>query len=281
VIYPTLSKSIDLYISEVLYYKSDWYERGQKSQLKWWKSKLGSYRLNQVTPSLVKDNLPARSNSTKNRYLTALSCVFNNYYTGDNPVSKIKKFKESRGRVRFLSDTERISLLHHLKNSNHPHIYSIIVLALSTGMRKMEIFKLTKDRVDLSRNLVYLVDTKNNEPRMIPLGGLALELVTQSIDRNPEWCKYVFPTRTYSYYKHTPDAWHRALKAASIKDFTFHCLRHTAASYMAMNGVPILTIAEILGHKDLSTTKRYAHLNIQHLRSTLQGLNNLMFPDSP
>ena len=58
--------------------------------------------------------------------------------------------------------------------------------------------------------------------------------------------------------------WKRALEDAEIKDFRFHDLRHSCASYLAQSGASLLEIADVLGHKQISVTKRYAHLCIEH-----------------
>ena len=59
-------------------------------------------------------------------------------------------------------------------------------------------------------------------------------------------------------------AWDRALKAAGVKSFRFHDLRHSCASALAQNGATLLEIAEVLGHRQLSVTKRYSHLATDH-----------------
>ena len=64
-------------------------------------------------------------------------------------------------------------------------------------------------------------------------------------------------------------SWRTALKSAGIEDFRFHDLRHSSASYLAMNNVSVRTIAEILGHKTLSMVQRYSHLSSEHLRSEI------------
>ena len=71
------------------------------------------------------------------------------------------------------------------------------------------------------------------------------------------------------------------MERAGLVDFRFHDLRHSCASYLAMNGASLAEIAEILGHKTLQMTKRYTHLSTNHLRGVLGNLNDMMFPDSP
>ena len=122
----TLAELIDRYCRDVLPTKPK-NARDQKRQLEWWKTEIGSHALADVTPSLIaqhRDKLASgitshgkpRSPATVNRYMAALSVVFTTAvkewgWMDDNPMRKVTKPKESRGRVRFLSDDERIRLL--------------------------------------------------------------------------------------------------------------------------------------------------------------------------
>jgi integrase len=221
--YPKLSTAIDWYVESILPTKSQSHEKMQTSQLHHWKSQLGHLRLNEVTPKMVNDNLPARGPATCNRYLSAISSVLKQ----DGIIIKFSRYREPRGRVRFLNDDERSRLLDACRKSRSKVLYPMVILALSRGMRKSEILRLTWSQVDLQRGLIYLVDTKNHEPRMIPVGGHALDLIS----RLPHKSKYVFLTRTGEYRRHLADCWYPTLRKANIQDFTFHDLRHTAASY--------------------------------------------------
>jgi integrase len=71
--------------------------------------------------------------------------------------------------------------------------------------------------------------------------------------------------------------WKAALKAAEIKDFRFHDLRHSAASYLAMNGASLAEIAETLGHKTLQMVKRYSHLSEAHTAKVISQLDQRIF----
>ena len=73
--------------------------------------------------------------------------------------------------------------------------------------------------------------------------------------------------------------WYDAVEAAGIEDFRFHDLRHSAASYLAMNGATLAEIAEVLGHKTLQMVKRYAHLSDQHTAAVVERMNKAIFND--
>ena len=143
--YPNLYTSIDRYIESILPTKSQSHEKMQRSQLRYWKSQLGEYRLNQINPEMVHDNLPARGPATCNRYLLAISSVLRQ----DNIIIKLKRYREPKGRVRFLSDDERSRLLDACRKSRSKVLYPLVILAISSGMRKGEILRLKWSQVDL------------------------------------------------------------------------------------------------------------------------------------
>jgi len=89
----------------------------------------------------------------------------------------------------------------------------------------------------------------------------------------------LFPSKNNAKTKpiHLRDPWKKALTAAQIDDFRFHDLRHSAASYLAMNGASLVEIADILGHKTLSMVKRYSHLSEAHTASVVSSMNEKIF----
>jgi integrase len=216
------------------------------------------------------------------RYLAALSHAFTVavrewQWLEENPLRKVRKPPESRGRVRFLSDNERQRLLEVCKTSRNPYLYTVVVLALSTGARKMELMKLTWHDIDLLRGIITLHDTKNKERRALPLAGYALDLMRQHAKVRRLDTSLVFPERTGTKPLSIRDAWKHAVKRAEIPDFRFHDLRHSAASYLVMSGASLAEIAEILGHKTLSMVKRYAHLSEQHTAGVVARMNAVIF----
>ena len=282
----TLAELIDRYVTDVLPTKPK-SMNAQGRQLRWWREHLGYATLAEITPIVLgeaRDKLhKGREPATVVRYMAALSHAFtvavNEWqWLEDNPMRKVRRPKEPRGRVRFLDDDERRRLLDVCKESGCPHLYTIVVLALSTGMRQMEIMNLTWADIDLARGRLVLHETKNGERRAVPLVGHAKELIQQMakvrrLDTNLVFYSDVKPQ--VPVFVRIP--WGKAVKAAELNDFKFHDLRHTAASYLAMNGATLAEIAEILGHKTLQMVQRYAHLSEQHTSKVLSSMNEKMF----
>ena len=266
-----------------------------RHQLDWWKEQLGDYVLADITPSLVseqRDRLLRTQNkrgntntpATVNRYLAALSHAFtiavNEWgWIEDNPLRKVKKGKESRGRVRFLSDDERARLLQACQASTNPYLYPVVIMALSTGMRSGEIMNLTWDDVDLHKGRAILHETKNSERRVVSLAGKALELLKAHARIRRLDTALLFPGKNPAKPMDLRAPWLAALKAAEIEDFRFHDLRHSAASYLAMNGASLAEIAEVLGHKTLQMVKRYSHLSEAHTANVVARMNARIFGD--
>lgn len=289
----TLGEAIDRYFRDILSHRKN--PVNQITYLNWWKNAIGSYSLCDVTPALIVEqrsllvgskNKYGRSvgTTTANRYTQSLGHVFTIAmkewgWATDNPIANITKYKESRGRVRFLSDTERENLLEACKQSNNPHLYKIVVLALSTGARKMEILNLRWQDVDFERGVITLHETKNGERRLLPLQGLALRIMREHSRVRNIRCDFVFPSESKCQPIDIRTAWENVLKSADIKDFRFHDLRHSAASYLAMNGASLAEIAEVLGHKTLAMVKRYAHLSEAHTSAVVASMNERIFGD--
>jgi integrase len=263
-----------------------------KRHLNWWKKQIGGYRLSDITPEIIREHRDklrkgkppkkGRASGTVNRYLTSLSSAFSTAsrewgWLAENPVSKVKKLTEPRGRVRYLSDDERNALLDACSASKSKDLYPIVVLALSTGMRRGEILGLTWDRVNVKRGQITLFETKNKEIRAIPITGVALEILKKRSKVRQIDTQLVFPGIDGKKPIDIQESWELALERAGIKDFRFHDLRHTAASYLAMSGATLAEIAEILGHKTLQMVKRYSHFSTDHVSGVISKLDDRMF----
>ena len=289
----TLTDLLNRYKSDVLPRKRD---KKQIGLIEWWKVQLGNYKLKDLTPSLVtqyRDNLlrqtsnrtgKKRSPATVNRYLGLLShactiAIKEWQWMAVNPVIQISKPKEAQGRTRFLSDEERERLLLVCRSSKSTHLFTIVTLALSTGMRRGEILGLSWENVDLKNSRITLFRTKNGERRVVPLVGKAYDLIKNLyLKLEPENKGLLFPSPNNP--KNSTcirTAWHTAIKRAKIQNFRFHDLRHSTASYLAMNGASLLEIADILGHKTLQMVKRYSHLSEDHKAAVLEKMNRSIF----
>lgn len=287
----TLAELINRYSTGVLPSKKD--AAQQARQLAWWKTRLGHRLLSDLTASVLAEQRDAliseprradqpRSPATVNRYLAALSHVFTvavkDYgWIDANPLLKVSRGKESAGRVRFLSDTERERLLTACKASSSPDLYPAVVLSLATGARRSELLSLRWGQVDLPRGTLILLDTKNGERRALPLGDLPRDLLRTRTKVRRIDSDLVFPGQSSTRPVQLRHAWQTALQVAGIADFHWHDLRHSAASYLAMNGASLQEIAAVLGHKTLAMVKRYSHLSEQHTAGVVNRMNAAIF----
>ncbi len=287
----TVAELVDRYIDKVVPTKPK-SGRDYAQQLEYWKAELGHVLLSDFTPALIvekRDELASgmtnrgqRTPATVNRYLSALShaCTIAVKEWGwmeDSPMRKVSKLKEPRGRVRFLSDKERAALLEASKNTPYPHLHLIVVLALSSGARRGEIMNLRWKDIDENRTKIILHETKNDERRAIPLTGYARELILEHEKVRRIDTDMLFPSKTGKSPFDIKKSWSNALEEAGIEDFRFHDLRHSAASYLAMNGASPAEIADVLGHKTLQMVKRYAHLSEAHTSSVVASMNERIF----
>jgi integrase len=283
----TLEEMIQRYIREVLPTKSR--NINQKSQLEWWAKEIGAYTLADVTPALIsqcRDKLTTKLSlapATVVRYMAALSHTFtvaiNDWgWLEDSPLRKVRKPKLPHGRVRFLDDDERTNLLDACQESDNEYLYLVVVLALSTGMRKSEIMWLKWPDVNLTDQRITLHKTKNKERRVVPIAGHALELLREHNKVRKIDSDFLFPGRNKADKPidlRTP--WETALKRSDVDNFRFHDLRHSAASYLAMNGASLAEIADVLGHKTFQMVKRYAHLSEAHTAGVVTSMNEKIF----
>lgn len=136
---------------------------------------------------------------------------------------------------------------------------------------------LTWEDVDLHQGRATLHETKNGERRVVPLSGKALELLKAHAKVRRLNTSLLFPGKNPQKPMDLRTPWESALKKAGIEDFRFHDLRHSAASYLAMNGASLAEIAEVLGHKTLQMVKRYAHLSEAHSAGVMERMNARIF----
>ena len=209
--------------------------------------------------------------ATVNRSLLVLKSLYNRAidwgrFKGENPVRKIKFLKENNTRVRFLEPNELVKLLSSCRGILKP----IVIVALHTGMRKGEILGLKWQDCDFRRNIIYLRNTKNGEKREVPMSE-PVKTAFIRVRKNP-LSDFIFCHKDGAQIKDIKKSFFTAIQKSAIKDFRFHDLRHCCASYLVMNGVAINTVREILGHKSMDMTLRYAHLSPDHRKQAVDIL---------
>ena len=184
-----------------------------------------------------------------------------------NPVSGVTFFPESN-RTRFLSEEE----LTRLRNVLPSEAWAWVALAIETGLRQGEQFSLQWKWVDLDNSVITIPMSKSGRTRHVPLSEGAKTILRsfESFLHSP----YVFPSVRDPLTPLNPDSFLRnvygpALRKAGIQGSCWHSLRHTSASRRVMAGVDLFSVSKVLGHRDIKTTMRYAHLSTDHLRETI------------
>ena len=295
----TLSSAIDRYIENELPKKKD--ATGRRAHLEWWRQKLGHLKLADITPAVIveaRDKLLrepytrarpeskrslhhgktapqyVRSKNTVNRSLAHLSHRFTLArrewdWIAVDPFDGVGKFKEGPGRVRFLSEVERDRLL--AETAKDPQLHTFTLLALSTAARAGELWNLQWRDIDLKDGRILLRLTKNAQPRTAWAHGEALRMLKEHGRVRRLDNDRVFLSKTGKRYRYAKP-FKSACAAAHVKDFTFHGLRHSAATYLAREGATEQQLKAIGGWKS-GVVSRYVHLAAEDTRAVLQKMN--------
>lgn len=215
--------------------------------------------------------------ATINRYMQAISAVFTWAQEQRltprgwvHPCRGIKRLKGEKERVRFLDDAERQRLFNQCRASRYPRLYALVLSAYTTGARLGELLALRWRDVDLAEGIAYLGKTKNGDRRTLVLLPNIIEVLTPF---QGDADRYVFGSVRSKHQAPASidSAFRDAVTRAKIKDFHFHDLRHCCASRLAQAGTPLNVIAEVLGHRKLDMSKRYAHLTTQTKAQALRA----------
>ena len=195
-----------------------------------------------------------------------------------HPVSKVSKPKVNNHRERFFSEEEEKLLLAELAKRS-PTTYDMAIMSLDTGARWSELAKLKWEQVNIQSETVRLVGTKAGNNRT---AHIATSRVLDMLKRREEESvsNYVFPARDGGQQEQFNRVCFRTIKELGLNDgvestrqrLSFHSFRHTCASRLAMAGVPLYTIKEVMGHHSITMTERYAHLMPSVMREALKTL---------
>ncbi len=188
-----------------------------------------------------------------------------------NPIRQVERQKENNLRVRFLDEAEEAALRAKIREL-YPEHEPEFDLALHTGMRRNEQFQLRWENMDLRLGIVTIADSKNGERRHVPVNDTArqaLDRLWEARNGSPYVCLGPNGERQRDWRRWFEEC----VQKANVHDFRWHDLRHTFASRLAMAGIDLRTIAELLGHKTLAMVMRYAHLAPAHLRAAVDRIS--------
>jgi integrase len=239
--------------------------------------------------------------ATVNRRLTCLRAVFSRAlatkHIEENPLTDVKKLKqEDDTMIRYLSKEEEERLYAALRHRHHQlvtarssandwrvergytlypefqdsefvdHIEPMVLLAINTGLRKGEIFSLKWYDVNFEQKVITVraANAKSRKVRHVHLNRRAMEVLSNWKKQQSVTSGWVFKSLQDNRFVDIKKAWQSVLESAGITEFRFHDLRHHFASKLVMRGAHLNTVRELLGHSDLSTTLRYAHLSPDH-----------------
>ncbi|MGH9771886.1 MAG: tyrosine-type recombinase/integrase [Candidatus Acidiferrales bacterium] len=217
-----------------------------------------------------------------NRYRALMSLIFRlgieNGKVKENPARLVKPRLVNNARTRWLSAEEEARLRAAIE-VRHPEHMVELELALNTGLRLSEMYGLTWENVNLSRRVLTIPRSKNGEMRHVPINSSVMASLlelrkrgdgTGGVVRNPKGEPLADPRHWFE----------PAIRLAKIRDFSWHCLRHTFASRLVMAGVDLRTVQELLGHKNIAMTVRYSHLAPAHTLAAVERLARA-YPDNP
>ena len=241
----------------------------------------GSYPAEELTPKDIESTLARAAEkqkwaaSTFNHYRSLMSLSYRlgilNRKVSSNPARSVTHRREDNNRVRFLTEEEEKKLRKVIETKWPLHIAEL-ELAINTGLRKGSQYSLTWDMVDFRGRMLNIPRTKNEEPIHVPLNDAAVAALRVVHDRGDGRGRVFQSAKTGEPLENGRHWFDDAVVEAGIKNFRWHDLRHTFASRLRMKGAPLEDIADLLGHKSLTMTRRYAHLGPNKLHAVVSLL---------
>lgn len=239
----------------------------------------GKYFLSEINKELIARYKAERkkegvSNAGINRNLACLKSIFNRAidwgkFSGENPMRRVSMLKEPAGRTRYLERADIKLLIDCCEDAFLPYL----VVAFNTGLRLSEQLSLKWEDIDFKNEIISVYLTKSGKKRVLPMNE-DLKDILRNIPKQPE-SPYIFRDKNEKSNVSVRGAFKRAKNKAKIKNFHWHDIRHTTASHLAMSGVDLYTIKDLLGHSTLKMTERYAHLSKTHKENAIANLNGL------
>lgn len=246
-----------------------------KKKLLWLHAFLGDLNLHEITLDVIdrirSAKLKDASKATTNRYLALVRAILiraRDEWEWVDKVPKIKLFKEGAPRESSLTVEQAKLLLNELP----AHQCETVLFALATGLRQSNVLRLEWSRVNLElcHAWVKASGSKNRHPISVPLNVTAMEVLKRQIGKHKS---RVFTYQNKPINSASTKAWYAALARAGIKNFRWHDLRHTWATWQRQAGTPTYELQKLGGWRTGEMVERYAHLAPDSLATAASRLN--------
>lgn len=250
---------------------------------------LSRVRLKDVSSAYI-DTLKAGwmkkvSPKTVDHYLSLIHCVFEHAINSleiqiENPVKKVKRPEYDNRKTRFFSHDQAAALLEKLDKSNTQTVHDQAIFGLYAGLRFGEIIRLKWTDINLETGLIEIRNTKTALNRQAYITEPIREMLERRLSNPKRDPVYVFKGRQGKTQKHVSGTFYRAVAELGFNDgrkdradrLDFHSTRHSFGSWLAQEGVSLYEISELMGHQDISQTRRYAKLLPETKRRAVESL---------
>jgi len=230
------------------------------------------------------------SAATKNRYMALLKLTYRlaekNRKVKVNPARLLRMSKEDNAKIRYLNQYKPLpAKVSYLKecHTEEDRLRTVITaeyaehlpefeIALATGMRRSEMYRATWPNIDFEHHVLTVPRSKHGETRYVTLNSSALAVLEFLRGKTTDSEHIFLSMRTNEPLIGNRHWFEDAIQKAGVREFTWHCLRHTFASRLVMAGVNLRTVQELMGHKTIAMTCRYAHLAESHKRAAVELL---------
>ncbi len=248
-------------------------------KLRWFQTYFGGMQLAEISREIIKEVVgliyEKRSGATANRYIAVVSSTLNTAVNEGWLIKMpyIKRYKENKKRVRWITVEEYWHLLTFLPDYLKP----LVILSIATGLRQGNVKLLEWAEVDFSHRKIFIPPekSKSGEQITVPLNDDALKVLRQARGEDQT---YVFVRNNKPIMSPNNRDWRKALMKVGIENFRWHDLRHTWASWHVQNGTSIYVLKELGGWKTLAMVEKYAHFDSSHLA---QYVGNVVVGEQP
>ncbi len=259
------NEAVVRYLEETTYKAS---QADDKSNCRWLDQYLNGVALHTIDRErldwITKEKIATGvANATVNRTLEVIRAILRkaaHEWEWIEKVPKIRRLPEPKRRIRWLTREEAARLLRELPG----HLRAMAEFSLETGLRQSNVKELQWSQVDLDRRTAWIHpdQAKSRKAIAVPLSKAAVLILRQELGKHPV---NVFIYAGKPVGQVNTKAWRAALDRAGIKDFRWHDLRHTWASWHAQGGTPLHVLQELGGWESVEMVRRYAHLSSEHL----------------